>query len=475
MLLGPMYFFSIQFRENLQIARRLYPDDAKLIQLEREESQTDNLSPWPEVAAVGERLDHDEFMSRLLLLSPPPEEKRFRFETSGNRYLRHIREIDPAARASGIASYEDGGLERVFRAMLKAAGSENPDRASSLPCLSLPVRLSYIRTESIGGRFPSRHQACSNAREPRQTIQSWREVPPRWRVPHSRYNELPTEALIDNGYQILSVSADSGTDIFMKRSNEISLYFQGHPEYDSGTLLLEYRRDIKRFLLGKRDTYPAMPRNYFDPAATAVLLEFRRRAVQERDIRLLYEFPTIARPDELALSWREPAIQLFSNWLTYLAERRSDAAPAAADQKRLGHKTIPCRPPRSRMTLHRADRAAVLIPICCGGDRPDAGAVAWGMQNEAGLAAPITFTTPVAAGPVIRIGGRRSGRRRYDPRQIHLGPLQAGCRRRFGVTPRHTTDHRGKRPAEQRRPDHADERNLADPIQSGIEPRARRQ
>ena len=44
------YYFSIQFRENLAIARRLYPDDEKLVELEAGECMTDNLSPWPGVA-----------------------------------------------------------------------------------------------------------------------------------------------------------------------------------------------------------------------------------------------------------------------------------------------------------------------------------------------------------------------------------------------------------------------------------------
>src|SRR5271154_3409534 len=56
------YFFSIQFRENLEIACRLRPDDEKLKDLTAGECHTDNLSPWPGVAAVGEKLDHDEFM-----------------------------------------------------------------------------------------------------------------------------------------------------------------------------------------------------------------------------------------------------------------------------------------------------------------------------------------------------------------------------------------------------------------------------
>jgi hypothetical protein len=58
------YYFSTQFRESLEIARNLYPDDDRLHQLDRGERATDNLSPWPGVAAIGEKMNHDEFMKK---------------------------------------------------------------------------------------------------------------------------------------------------------------------------------------------------------------------------------------------------------------------------------------------------------------------------------------------------------------------------------------------------------------------------
>jgi hypothetical protein len=120
------YFFSVQFQENLEIARQLFPDDEKLEDLEREESNTDNLSPWPGVAEIGERMNHCEFMRRVLALSPLPEAKRRQFEESGARYLRAVRATEPMTRALSISSYEDGGLERVFGAMLKSPPSDHP-------------------------------------------------------------------------------------------------------------------------------------------------------------------------------------------------------------------------------------------------------------------------------------------------------------------------------------------------------------
>jgi hypothetical protein len=113
------YYFSIQFRENLEIARAECPSDGNLIQLEREECNTANLSPWPGVAMIGEKMNHDEFMRRTLMLHSISAEVQARVAAAGESYLASVHCLDRASRALSISSYEDGGLEAVFRAMLK--------------------------------------------------------------------------------------------------------------------------------------------------------------------------------------------------------------------------------------------------------------------------------------------------------------------------------------------------------------------
>lgn len=119
------YYFSIQFRENLEIARKLHPEDAQLEDLDRGECNTDNLSPWPGVAQAGEKMNHDEFMRRLLLLTEIPQDVRRMVDDLGQTYLRNVRQADTMARAMSIASYEDGGLEAVFTAFLSAPQWDN--------------------------------------------------------------------------------------------------------------------------------------------------------------------------------------------------------------------------------------------------------------------------------------------------------------------------------------------------------------
>jgi hypothetical protein len=120
------YYFSVQFRECLEIAREMYPDDERLLQLDHGERNSDNLSPWPRVAAAGEKMNHDEFMRRTLELAKIPEIGRIILSDIGDRYLRKVRATDRISRALALASYEDGGLEQVFRAFLTARSWNGP-------------------------------------------------------------------------------------------------------------------------------------------------------------------------------------------------------------------------------------------------------------------------------------------------------------------------------------------------------------
>jgi len=120
------YYFSVQFREKLEIARRLYPNDENLLELDQGERNTANLSPWPGVAAAGEAMNHDEFMRRTLLLSPVEDSRRTALDAHGKAYLTATRAIDDQASALSIASYEDGGLEAVFGAILTAPTWDTP-------------------------------------------------------------------------------------------------------------------------------------------------------------------------------------------------------------------------------------------------------------------------------------------------------------------------------------------------------------
>lgn len=152
-------------------------------------------------------------------------------------------------------------------------------------------------------------------------------------IPHSRWNEVREQALAACGYQVLTSSPEAGADLFIKtRRNSLFVHFQGHPEYGARTLLKEYRRDIKRYIRGERETYPTMPKNYFDAAASRILTKFREKVMSHRDEVLIRDFPEAAVAESLEHTWRASAVCLYRNWLQYVASRKmsvTELAPVA--------------------------------------------------------------------------------------------------------------------------------------------------
>jgi homoserine O-succinyltransferase len=138
------------------------------------------------------------------------------------------------------------------------------------------------------------------------------------KVPHSRWNEAPADALEDAGYRILTYAPEAGADLFVKQRRSLLMFLQGHPEYDHDTLAREYRRDVRRYLAGIANDYPALPQYYFRQDEAEALELFRQRAMKARDEGLLAEFPAVAADTR---NCRTSALKpVFDIWLCLLQE-----------------------------------------------------------------------------------------------------------------------------------------------------------
>jgi homoserine O-succinyltransferase len=164
-----------------------------------------------------------------------------------------------------------------------------------------------------------------------------KNAPDTIRIPHSRWNEVREEALVESGYTILTKSSQAGVDLFVKQKRQsLFVHFQGHPEYAAHTLHKEYRRDVKRFLKGERDTYPLVPERYFDSSALQQLTSFKDGAEQNRDEEVMARYPDASLMNSLTSSWDSSATQIYRNWLEYLISSKADSSPPAA-MERVGH------------------------------------------------------------------------------------------------------------------------------------------
>jgi homoserine O-succinyltransferase len=148
---------------------------------------------------------------------------------------------------------------------------------------------------------------------------------PTFKTPHSRWNVVSEANLADCRYSILSRSVESGVDCFVKQQNKsLFVYFQGHPEYETLSLLGEYRRDIGRFLRRESDVFPTTPKGYLNSKSEQFLNVFRCEAIANRSPELLASFPIEELAKNVRNVWQSSARKTYRNWLSHLAAVRAD-------------------------------------------------------------------------------------------------------------------------------------------------------
>jgi homoserine O-succinyltransferase len=152
-------------------------------------------------------------------------------------------------------------------------------------------------------------------------------VPLRFNTPHSRWNGVDTEELEANGYRVLASTADAGADAgvdsFVKEGKSLLVFFQGHPEYESDTLLREYRRDVERYLRHEASAHPGIPHGYFDHATERALAALREKATSAPDGELRAHLVTALKTSAIENTWHRTAARIYRNWLEQILARKN--------------------------------------------------------------------------------------------------------------------------------------------------------
>jgi len=153
-------------------------------------------------------------------------------------------------------------------------------------------------------------------------------TPPRISIPHSRWNGIAEQHLSAHGYKVLTRIGDAEVDTFTKQENSLFVFFQGHPEYETDTLLREYRRDIGRFLRGDMKTYPHLPHGYFASSAEAAFTSLQQNASSLHRDEVLAGIATVTPTIQIENIWQATAVRIYSNWLEYLCTCKEANRPA---------------------------------------------------------------------------------------------------------------------------------------------------
>lgn len=140
------------------------------------------------------------------------------------------------------------------------------------------------------------------------------DVPARFDMPHSRFNDVAAADLAARGVRVLAAGPEAGVQMAVEPDGR-RIYFQGHPEYEAISLMKEYKREALRFLAGERSGYPPLPERALDAGAARAAEEFRRRAeAAPRRVRAA-DFPEARLARGCGEPWRAVARTLYRNWL----------------------------------------------------------------------------------------------------------------------------------------------------------------
>jgi len=142
------------------------------------------------------------------------------------------------------------------------------------------------------------------------------DVNTRFDVPHSRWNDVSREQFEAAGLHVLVQSEEAGVHIATSADRFRIIFFQGHPEYDTISLLLEYKREVMLFSAGQREAYPPFPQHFLLPREQAILWEYRDRLIDARDRgRPIPEFPTPLIKARLDNTWHDTGESIVGNWM----------------------------------------------------------------------------------------------------------------------------------------------------------------
>jgi len=156
------------------------------------------------------------------------------------------------------------------------------------------------------------------------------DVNTRFDVPHSRWNAVERDQFDAAGLRVLVESEQVGVHLATSADGLRFVFFQGHPEYDTISLLKELKREALRYAAGEIAEFPPFPENYLGVREQALVREYRWRVDQALKAgRPLPEFPESLLVPGLDNTWHDTAEAVVGNWmgLMYQVTHRSRRVP----------------------------------------------------------------------------------------------------------------------------------------------------
>lgn len=133
-------------------------------------------------------------------------------------------------------------------------------------------------------------------------------------VPHSRFSEITRDQFDAAGMTTLIESAEAGVHMAVSKDGFRQICLQGHPEYDTSSLLKEYKRDVSWYQNGITKEYSPFPTNYFEADAQNVLNNIKDKIIDGEEVT----FPEEEITALLENTWADSARSFLAGWIGHV-------------------------------------------------------------------------------------------------------------------------------------------------------------
>jgi homoserine O-succinyltransferase len=140
-------------------------------------------------------------------------------------------------------------------------------------------------------------------------------------APHSRWNAVTPAQFEQARLRILAQSEQVGVHLATSPDGLRFILAQGHPEYDTTSLLKEFKREVTRFITGEIDVFPPFVEHYFSSRSKAIIREYQEYLQSNSKPP---EFPEALLVPELDNTWHDTAKAIISNWMGLIYQLTHD-------------------------------------------------------------------------------------------------------------------------------------------------------
>ncbi len=133
-------------------------------------------------------------------------------------------------------------------------------------------------------------------------------------VPHSRFSEISRSQYDKAGMNVLIETGTQDVHLAVSPDGFRQICLQGHPEYDTSSLMKEYKRDVGWYQTGQMAHYPPLPANYFNDEIIHILDGVKEKILAGEKA----DFPEEEITALLDNTWADSARSFIAGWIGHV-------------------------------------------------------------------------------------------------------------------------------------------------------------